>query len=144
MTTTKPTHADAELMLRLYDLRREAVMRESRLTMLRWMPESLEDLRAISSFEHPDNAAWRQVSSFFEYAYGFARHGIVPADFLAEYNGEGLLLYAKVEPFLEAFRAETSATAFRNAEWLVANSASASERLELFRKRLAQRRNASR
>ena len=100
MTVNRPTHADAELVLKLYDLRREPLMRESRSALLRWIPRSFGDLRAIVDFEHPDNAAWRQVSSYFEYAYGLARHGIVPADFLAEYTSEGLLLYAKVEPFL--------------------------------------------
>jgi len=137
MPTSKPTHADADLVLKLYDLRREALMRKSREKILRWMPQSFEDVRAIVDFQHPDNAAWRQVSSYFEYAFGFARHGIVPPDFLAEYNGEGLLLFAKIEPFLAQFRAEIAPTAFGNSEWVVQNSAFARERLELLRKRLA-------
>jgi len=137
MPASKPTHADADLVLKLYDLRREALMRESRKTMVRWVPRSFEEVRAIAALEHPDNAAWRQVSSYFEYAFGFARHGIVPADFLAEYNGEGLFLYAKIEPFLAQFRAEVSPTAFGNAEWVVQNSPWARERLKLLRARVA-------
>jgi hypothetical protein len=70
-------------------------------------------------------------------AYGFARHGIVPADFLAENTGEGLLLYSKLEPHLKAFRKQLSPTAFRNAEWLVKKSPVAQQRVLLFRKRLA-------
>jgi hypothetical protein len=110
MPQRKPTHADADLVLKLYDLRREALMRESRKTLLRWVPRSFEEVRAIADLQHPDNAAWRQVTSYFEYAFGFARHGIVPVDFLAEYNGEGLLLYAKIEPYLAQFRAEVAPT----------------------------------
>lgn len=143
MTATTPTHADAELVLKLYDLRRETLMRKSRATMLRWMPSSFEDLRAIVDFKHSDNAAWRQVTSYFEYAFGFARHGIVPPDFLAEYNGEGLLLYAKIEPFLAQFRAELAPTAFGNAEWVVEHSAWARERLVLLRQRLEAARAAT-
>jgi hypothetical protein len=135
--TRKPNHADAELVLKLYDLRREALMRESRKTLLRWVPRSFEEVRAIADLQHPDNAAWRQVSSYFEYAFGFARHGIVPPDFLAEYNGEGLLLFAKIEPFLAQFRAEVAPTAFGNTEWVVQHSAWARGRLELLRARLA-------
>jgi len=140
MPNRKPNHADAELVLKLYDLRREPVMRESRKAMLRFMPKSFEDVQALMSFEHPDNAAWRQVSSYFEYAFGFARHGIVPADFIAEYNGEGFLLYAKIEPFLAEYRAATSPSAFGNAEWVVKHSSWARKRLELFRARLAAMR----
>jgi hypothetical protein len=144
MPPNKPTHADAELVLKLYDLRREALMRESRAKILRWIPQTFEDVRAITDFQHPDNAAWRQVSSYFEYAFGFARHGIVPPDFLAEYNGEGLLLFAKIEPFLAQFRAEIAPTAFGNSEWVVQNSAFARERLELLRMRLtAMQANAA-
>jgi hypothetical protein len=137
MSKKKPSHADAELVLRLYDLRREAVMRESRKTIAAWSPRSFEDLKAIAQLEDPRNAAWRQVSSYYEMAFGFARHGIVPADFLAENAAEGLLLYAKVEPHLEAFRKEVSPTAFGNAEWIVRKSDVARRRLKLFKARLA-------
>ena len=143
MPASTPTHADADLVLKLYDLRREPLMRASRATILRWIPLSFEDVRELMKLEHPDNAAWRQVSSYFEYAFGFARHGIVPPDFLAEYNAEGLLLYAKLEPFLPQLRAEVSATAFGNAEWVVEHSPWARERLVLLRKRLEGMRAAA-
>ncbi len=137
MAKKKPSHADAQLVLQLYDLRREAVMRESRRTIVAWYPQSLDDVIAITKADHPANAAWRQVSSYFEMAYGFARHGIVPADFLAENTGEGLILFAKIQPHLKAFRKQVSPTAFRNSEWLVKKSSVAAERLELFKKRVA-------
>src|SRR5262245_61639764 len=137
MAKKKPSHADAELILKLYDLRREAVMRESRRTIASWVPRTLDDVIAITKPEDPRNAAWRQVSSYYEMAFGFARNGIVPADFLAENTTEGLLLYAKIEPHLKAFRKEISPTAFRNAEWLVKKSAWAEERLKLYKKRIA-------
>ncbi len=131
MTRGKPDHQDADLILKLYDLRREAVMRESRRTIAAWLPKSFEDVKAIAQLAHPDNAAWRQVSSYFEMAYGFARHGILHSDLLAENAGEGLFLFAKIEPYLESYRKELSPLAFRNAEWLVQSSASARERMEL-------------
>lgn len=133
-----PDHRDAELVLRLYDLRREPVMRESRKAIVKFLPRSYDDVAALIKPDHPDNAAWRQVSSYFEMAYGFARHGIVPADFLAENAGEGLLLFAKIAPYLEQLRAETAPTALRNAEWLVEHSEYASTRVELFKARIAK------
>jgi len=83
------------------------------------------------------------VSSYYEMAFGFARHGIVPADFLAENSGEGLLLYAKIEPHLSAIRSKISPTAFQNAEWLVKKSPAAKERLKLMRKRVETMRAAA-
>ena len=131
-------HHDAELVLKLYDLRREAVMRQSRDALFKFVPRSYEEFVAITQPSHPDNAAFRQVSSYFEMAYGFARHGIVHADLLAESTAEGLILFAKVKPYLERFRAEASPTAFRNAEWLVEHSDFARQRFELFEKRFAK------
>lgn len=131
-----PDHHDAELVLRLYDLRRESVMRESRKAIVQFNPRSYEEFFAITQPAHDHNAAFRQVSSYFEMAYGFARHGICHVDFLAENTGEGMLLFAKVQPYLERFRRETSPTAFLNAEWLVAHSASARQRFEMFQARI--------
>jgi hypothetical protein len=50
--------------------------------------------------------------------YSMVRHGIVHPGFWLENNGEGLFLFAKVEPFLEKLRAAGQPTAFRSAEWV--------------------------
>ena len=144
MGKKKPDHRDAELILKLYDLRREPVMRQSRASIVQWSPQSYEDVIAVTQPSHPLNVAWRQVSSYYEMAFGFARHGIVPADFLAENAGEGLLLFAKVELHLERFREEISPTAFRNAEWVARKSEVGRQRLKLFRKRVAAQQAAPR
>jgi len=137
MPKKRPNHDDAQLILKLYDLRREPVMRESRQTIARWIPASFADVVALTKLDDPRNAAFRQVSSYFEMAYGFARHGILPADFLAENASEGLLLYAKIEPHLRTLRKEVSPTALQNTEWLVKKSAFARERVKLYQKRFA-------
>lgn len=138
-----PTTDDARLVLELYDLRREEVMRASRSTILRWLPCSLEDCLAITRFEHPDNAAYRQVASYFEMAYGFARHGAVHPELLAEGCGEGLFLFAKVKPWLAQLREATRADAFRSAEWIAENTARGRELLPAFEARIASLRAAA-
>jgi len=132
-----PTTADAEVVIKLYDLRREAVMRASRDTLIRWTPKSYADLAAIADFGHEHNAAFRQVSSYFEMAYGLARRGAVDAELLSEWCGEGMLLYAKVHPFLAEFRAAVSPTAFQNAQWVAENTEHGASRFALFQKRFA-------
>jgi len=119
MTKDRPDHHDAELMIKVYDLRREATMRKAREAItFQFFPRSWEDLAAVLKLEHPLNAAYRQVGSYWEMVYGMVRHGIVNADYFLEINGEGLFLFVKVEPWLEQLRRETSPFAFRNAEWV--------------------------
>ena len=119
MAKERPDHHDAELALRVYDMRREAVMRESRAAIsAKFWPKTYEDVVALTKSDHPLNAAYRQVGSFWEMVYGFARHGVVHPDFWLESNGEGMFVFAKVAPYLDRIRAEISPVAFRNAEWV--------------------------
>ena len=60
-----PDHHDAELILKLYELRRDPVMRESRAAMNAWFPKTFDDVMALTKPDHPQNAAFRQVSGFW-------------------------------------------------------------------------------
>jgi aminoglycoside/choline kinase family phosphotransferase len=133
---TVPDHHDAEIVLKLYELRREAVMRQSRDAMAKFLPRSYADFAAVIAPDHPQNAAWRQVTSYFEMAWGFARHGIANPDLLAENTGEGFLLFAKVHPYLQQYRREHAPLAFKNAEWMLEHSGAARQRFELFQARV--------
>ena len=134
-----PTPADAEVVLKLYELRREPVMRASRETLLRWFPGSCDEVAALADFGNEDNAAFRQVTSYFEMAFGLARRGAVHPELLMDWCGEGIFLYAKLEPFLAEFRERVSPTAFANTEWAVENTEAGRAKFELFRARLAAR-----
>jgi hypothetical protein len=132
-----PDHHDAELAIRVYELRREPVMRESRAAIIqKFWPKSFEDVQAVMKGDHPLNAAYRQVGSYWEMVYGFAKHGVVHADFWLESNGEGLFLFARVAPFLERLRAEVSPTAFRNAEWIAKESAEGRRLFQMYSERV--------
>jgi hypothetical protein len=132
-----PDHHDAELVLKIYDLRREPVMRESRAAInAKFWPRNPEEAIAVTANDHPLNVAFRQTSGYWEMVYGMARHGIVHADFLVENNGEGLFLFARVEPFLAAFRAAASPRSFRNAEWVALNCATGKSLMESYRARI--------
>lgn len=137
MTKTTPDYHDADLVIRLYELRRETVMRVSRDTINgKFLPRTYEDLLAITAPDHPMNAAFRQVSSYWEMVYGMARHGIAHAEYLVENNAEGLLLFVKVAPYLERFRKDRAATAFQHAEWAARETGVGRQRFEMFKKRI--------
>ena len=138
LTKDYPDHYDAELVLKLYDLRREPVMRESR-TLINgtFLPTSLDEVMAVTKHDHPLNAAWRQCTSFWEMVYAMARHGVMHADFMLESNGEGLLLYTRIEPWLAEYRERAgNPLAFRNAEWVANETEMGRTIAEPFRKRV--------
>ena len=139
MLKESPDRFDAELVLKIYDLRREAVMRESRNAINRdYWPRTPDEAVDILRPDHPLNRAYRQVQGYWEMVYSMARHGIIHADFLAENNGEGLLLFARVEPHLVQVRAASSPRAFRNTEWVARETEMGRTLMEGFRARVAK------
>lgn len=137
MSKEKADYHDAELALRVYELRREGVLREARkaITFQFW-PKTFEDVQAITKGEHPLNASYRQVGSFWEMVYGLVKHGIVNPDYFLESNGEGFFLFAKVHPFLDELRKATSPTAFANAEWVTKETAKGRQMWETIQARV--------
>jgi hypothetical protein len=138
MPQQSPDQRDAELVLRLYEMRRESVTRDSRrIISFEFLPRSYDDVLAIAQPKHPHNAAWRQMSSYWEMVYGLARHSIVHAEYLVENSGEGLLLYAKVKPHVERYRQDFSPFAFQNAQWAAERTERGRALVVLFEKRIA-------
>lgn len=138
LTKEYPDHHDATLVLQLYDLRREAVMRESRAAVhARFRPASAEEAIAVLKQDHPLNAAVRQVVGYWEMVYGMFKWGILHADFAMESCGEGLVLYAKVEPWLAEVRAQRTGVQLVNAEWVATQTEAGKRLMERLRLRYA-------
>lgn len=134
-----PDHHDADIVLRVYELRREAVMRDSRHAVnTKFWPRSFEEVQAVMKLDHPLNAAFRQVTTYWEMVYGMARHGVVHAEFLLESNGEGLLLLARMKPFLQPYREATSPRSLQNAEWIATNTELGRTLMTMFEARVAK------
>lgn len=106
-----PDHNDADLILKLYELRRETVMRQARGFWFQFFPKSYEEVKAVMDPQHPQNAYFRQVTSYWEMASSFVNHHILHPDLFTDNCGEGLYLFAKLEPFLAQIR-ETMNPAF--------------------------------
>jgi hypothetical protein len=138
MSREHPDHHDAELVLRVYELRRETVMRESRDAMGQFWPQAYEDVVALTRADHPLNRAYRQVGTYWEMVYGMVKHGIVHPDYFLESNAEGLFLFAKVQPHLERYRQEVNPNAFRNVEWVCTQSPAGQRLFEVIKGRVAK------
>ncbi len=139
-----PDHHDAELVLRAYDLRREPVLREARKAIvMNWWPKSLDDVKAIVAWTHPQNELFRQVTSYWELVYGMARHGIVHSEYMADSaGGEGLIILAKVWPWLADIRAGSGPRFLRNTEWIATETEAGRELFARLKDRVDQMRSA--
>lgn len=128
-----PDHHDAELVLRLYELRREPVMREARAAIREgFSPKDFQEFLAFTKPDHPLNAYYRQVGTYWEMAYGFIKHGVLNPDLAMESNGEGMILFVKAEPFLTEIRAQVNPRAFLNSEWVATHTEAGKRVHDLF------------
>jgi hypothetical protein len=91
------TAADAELIMKLYELRQEETLRKARKFMVfEFNPKNLEELRAVSrDIKSEFNPYWRQAMSFWEMAASFVLRGALDADLFLDSSVEGILIYAK-------------------------------------------------
>jgi len=98
--------ADAEIILRLYELRRETVMRQARSWVVgEFWPTTADEYFAVAlNPSDPHNAFVRQVLSYWEMAAALVLHGSVSAELFVDCNAEGFLLLAKFAPILEGIR----------------------------------------
>src|ERR1035441_4883337 len=102
------TPADAEIILKLYSLRTESVLRQARawVTGDFWPATADELLAVLLNPKDPHNAYLRQVLSYWEMAAAMVLHGAVSAELFVDCNGEGFFLLAKFAHIIDAIRAK--------------------------------------
>jgi hypothetical protein len=105
----------ADLILKLYDLRRETKMREARNWIFGFNPTSADDI--MNTMMDPEVGAYlRMVISYWEMAASLVNHGAIDADMFNDTAGEHVMVFAKIEPFLEGIREKMdSPDAFKHA-----------------------------
>ena len=97
-------HDDADLILKLYELRREKTMREARNWFFQFNPQGREDFIDVLTSEK--SGLYRMVISYWDMACSFVNNGAIDAQMFNDANGEHLFVFAKLEPFLPALREE--------------------------------------
>ncbi|HYP04873.1 MAG TPA: DUF4760 domain-containing protein [Bryobacteraceae bacterium] len=116
------TNQDADLILKLYELRREPKLREARdWVATQFRPKSAQDV--VDTVMSEKGAYLRMVVSYWEMAAALVNHGSINAELFHDTNGEYLLVYAAIEPFIAGIREQMgSPRMFRNLEKLVQES----------------------
>lgn len=128
-------HDDAELILKLYDLRREPVMREARNWMFTFNPTSIQDVFDALLGEHSGH--YRMVISYWDMAAAMVNNGAIDETLFNETNGEHIFVYAKIEPVIEDIRTAFGAPDFlHNLETLVKRIPNIEEKIRGMRERM--------
>jgi hypothetical protein len=141
----KATADDAQVILKLYDLRREPEMRKARtwFTAEFW-PESADDfLKVANAFPSQENCWIRQVGSYWDMAASLVLQGALNEELFVQpgCSGEMFFIFAKVYPFLKELREKmNNPDAWSNIERVATGSKTARKRLERVSANIAQRR----
>ena len=145
MERSVATYEDAQLVLKLYELRREEKLRAARDWFIsKFSPASIDDVKAVSTSGGTEYAYYRMVTTYWDMAASCVVRGVLNADLFLDSGGEMIVVWTKLEALVPTIREAMAAPNFLvNVEKLIAGSANAQERVQLFRQRLAAQRQRS-
>ncbi|HVZ17372.1 MAG TPA: hypothetical protein VG897_09675 [Terriglobales bacterium] len=137
------TPADAQVILQLFELRRETEMRKAR----NWFggefnPTSADDVMAvIGDMKSDANRYFRMVTSYWEMAATLALHGAVNEQLFLDSQGEMFFVFAKLYPHLQGVREKMqNPEAMKKIETLINKSEESKKKLQAFMQRFERMR----
>ena len=116
----KPTQADADLLLRLYEMRREPELRRARMWMLsEFKPTTWADIKA-RYLSHEDTDRWfRMTTSYWEMVGAMVNRGVLNAELFFDHTGEDIVTWERVKGLVPDARADIRPTYLFQFEKLV-------------------------
>jgi hypothetical protein len=143
----KPTATDAQLILQLYDLRREAELRKARnWWVVTFWPRTADDFIKVGMALGTQENNWlRQAGGYWDLAAALVLHGTIHPDLFLEgaSSGEMFFMYAKIQPILKELREKMQSPGlFSNIEKVIMSTKAGRERLKTITARVESRRKA--
>ena len=127
----------ANLILKLYDLRREAVMRDARNWFFTFNPTSIQDFFDALMGEHSGH--YRMVVSYWDMAASMVNQGAIDEELFNASGGEMVFVYAKIAKFLPELRQVFGAQdLLQNMETLVKRIPNIDEKIAQMNERMKQ------
>lgn len=118
----KATYDDVNLILKLYELRREDKMRAARSWFVgNFKCKTKAESDALCPPGSEANAMFRQVTSYWDMAASFITAGVLNEELFFENNRELLFVWVRVEPIIAELRAAFGPRYMKNLE-TVANA----------------------
>lgn len=129
---TPATYDDANLILRLYELRREEKLRKAREWFARsFHAATLEELEKLCPRGSEENAYFRMLVGYWDMAASLVAHGVLHKELFFENSGEFLFVWERTRQLLPQIREvsknpnigkNTEAVAKAFIEWLNAQA----------------------
>jgi hypothetical protein len=131
-------HEDANLILKLYELRREEVMRQARDWYIgQFNPGSMQEITDVMMTDK--SPYYRMVTTYWEMAASLVNHGAIDEQMFSDANMEHVVVFAKIEPFLPELRTAFGSEHYlEHLEKLVMRKPDAKEFLTTLRERFKQ------
>ncbi|HVW11929.1 MAG TPA: hypothetical protein VHC90_25290 [Bryobacteraceae bacterium] len=128
-------YESASLILELYNLRREATMREARSFWIAFNPETVDDLMA--SLSGPHGAHVRMVLSYWDMACSFVVNGAIDQKMFNDANGEHLVVFGKIEHLIPAWREKMGdPTVWKSLETVALGTPGARQKIDGIKERI--------
>lgn len=132
------TTQDADLIIKLYDLRRDETMRKARnFVFFDFFPQSVDDVKAL--FGNPEfaqqNAYYRQATSYWDMVAAMVNHGAIDRELFFDTNGEFFAIWAKIGDFVPELRGFFGPQYMVNLEKLIAAHPNGTQRVEIMKAR---------
>jgi len=116
----KPTHADAELLLRLYEVRRDPELRRARAWFLtEFKPGGWAEIKS-RYLSHTEEDRWfRMTISYWEMVGTLVNRGVLHSDLFFDHTGEDIVTWERCTPWIADARADIRPTYLHQFERLV-------------------------
>ncbi len=129
------SYQSADLILKLYDLRREPKMREARQWFIGFTPDSVDEL--FETLKGPSSANFRMVVTYWDMSASLVLNGAINEQMFNDANGEHVAIFSKLEHLIAGYREKAGLPHYlKNLEQLLMRMPNAKERLTATRERL--------
>ena len=101
----RPTYDDANLILRLYEMRRDERMRQARAWFTaKCKVKSYDELIQLAPGGSEENASVRMVTSYWDLVASFMTSGVLNKELFFQSGRELLLVWERVREYLPSMR----------------------------------------
>jgi len=116
----KPTHADAELLLHLYEMRREPELRRARKWMMsEFKATTWADIKSRYLSNVDDDRWFRMTTSYWEMLATMVNRGVLHAELFFDHTGEDIVTWERIKTLIPDARADIRPTYLFQFEKLV-------------------------
>lgn len=129
---TNAAHEQADLQVKLFDLRREPRLRQARDWFNKnYIANTFEEAMRIAPMGSEAGTSWMMVVSYWDQVCAYLNHGLLHEDLFFETNGEFFFVWERVKPTIEEGRKRFSSPLF------LANLEKAANRFEAWMEKRA-------